>query len=251
MMQNSAMEQDRELQLDHRPRVRQSAWDCAEREFRKISCQTDREKLTLEMLDDVLDSKPSPTTDQRWAWRRCCAAGHLPSRRFANDDLEQLYQRYFLNFHKGSLQAAIGYLILLSLALLALHYVADAGQLLPGLLLLGITLLLAATLLALSLRSAKSRLLRSATLLAFLAGLLMELVVVALFRPVTAPSGGLWTVALLVFVVYTLLPLQLSASVGAAIAMCLLGLTVKMLVLGRRSDDCWSEVCNNLFLLTV
>uniref|UniRef100_A0A914W0K9 adenylate cyclase n=1 Tax=Plectus sambesii TaxID=2011161 RepID=A0A914W0K9_9BILA len=231
---------------------RKSAWDAAEESFQRKAAAEAADPLreVLQRMDDEAVLLPRPTTPPdvaaTGARRSISQRIQKIGRRFDTPEMERLYQQYFLNFNKGSLQACLAYLALLSAVVIGLSYLAGNWA---GMSLVAVVVVLVCCLTALSVTTPKVRMLTVAAVVAFVASVFIEVAVMWTTEPVHAPSTGMWVAAFLVFVVYTLLPIQLVWSIAGGTLLTVLAIALKF-----RSvlfADHWRELIANAIILLV
>ena len=189
-------------------------------------------------MDEAVLLPPSPTTPSEPGSRPSISQRiQKLGRRFETPEMERLYQQYFLNFNKGSLQAGLAYLVLLCAVVIGLSYLAGNWA---GMALVAVVVVLLSCLTALSVTTPKVRMLSVAAVLAFVASVSIEVAAMWATEPVGAPSTGVWVTAFLVFVVYTLLPIQLVWSIAGGSLLTVLAVALKFKHV--RFVDHWREV---------
>lgn len=195
----------------------------------------------LHRMDDealLLRSRPTTPPDASGGGRRSFSQRIQKfGRRFDTPEMERLYQQYFLNFNKGSLQAGLAYMVLLCAVVIGLSYLAGNWA---GSSLVVVIVVLLCCLAALSVTTPKVRMLTVAAAVAAVAAAFIEVAVMWTTEPVHAPSTGVWVAAFLVFVVYTLLPIQLVWSIAGGALLTAVAIALKFYSVDF--EEHWREV---------
>lgn len=206
---------------DRRPSQagRKSAWIQLEEDInrQKTLVAQDPLRTVLQRLSEISAEGDSKTKTRHFAptsWlRNLCK-----SRRFKNAKMEELYRQYFLNSNKTSLIAALLYATILDLTLFCVYYATDQRSPIYGTLM--VVLLVGFIILLIIFNRLKSAnklhcviLYASLTLLA-----LLDFLNVIFMKPYSAASNA-WCVCLLIFLIYTMIPLPLNVSLISGITL--------------------------------
>ena len=177
----------------------------------------------------LLQSAAAPPAATAGRRRPCAPCLRLcRSHRFADAQVESLYQRYFLRMNQSSFSSLLGILMLVLLSLGLLEYVLSERRAAQALLpVLAVLLVLYA---ALALTLARARQLRTLLLLVFSCAVAVSFLAletaVVLTAPADSATAGVWLALFCVYMVYVLLPLRLREALVAGLLLSALHLAL-------------------------
>lgn len=209
---------------------RKSAWDQVEEEYKRqrvLSAQ-DPMKDVLERLDQEA-SRDEANKRLRFApsvwWRSL-----FRIRRFDNHKMESLYQQYFFNSYKSSVEIALTYLAVLAAFLLALYYGTGGRSAVFGILMSVILVALLLSVCVFLRRQLAPILLKVDIGLALFAAVIIDFASEWCLSPNHSLLTLCWLSVLLIFVIYTMIPLPLCLSLAAGLTLGVGHLTLAILL---------------------
>lgn len=227
---------------------RKSAWDQVEEEYKRQRAVTAQDPMK-EVLDRLDQEACRDEANKRLrfapsAWWRSL----FRIRRFDNHKMESLYQQYFFNSYKSSVEIALTYLAVLTAFLLAVYYGTGGRSIVFGVLMSVLFLALLSSVCVFMRRQSAPLLLKAAIGLALATAVVIDFASEFFLSPSHSLLTCCWLTVLLIFVIYTMIPLPLCLSLAAGLTVALGHLTLTILLHAPfEIQDIYQQVRHVLF----